>query len=94
MVEQTLFLAWHGVGENRFWFPVGRLDADVATPEYRFRYTKGAERAQEKAGFSTILSFPELTKDYRSPELFPLFRNRVMNPARARFSELPENFGP
>ena len=93
MVEQTLFLAWQGVGENRAWFPVGRLDADVATPEYRFRYIKGAERAKEQAGFSAILSFPELTKDYRAPELFPLFRNRVMNPARPDFPNYLKTLG-
>lgn len=93
MVAQTLFLAWQGVGENRAWFPVGRLDADVATPEYRFRYTKGAERAQEQAGFSAILSFPKLTRDYRSPELFPLFRNRVMNPARPDFPNYLKTLG-
>lgn len=93
MAAQTLFLAWQGVGENRAWFPVGRLDADVATPEYRFRYLKGAERAQEQAGFSAILSFPELTKDYRSPELFPLFRNRVMNPARPDFPNYLKTLG-
>lgn len=93
MVEQTLFLAWQGVGENRAWFPVGRLDAAVATPEYRFRYLKGAQRAKEQAGFSAILSFPELTKDYRSPELFPLFRNRVMNPARPDFPSYLKTLG-
>lgn len=93
MSEQTLFLAWQGVGENRAWFPVGRLDADVATPEYRFRYIKGAERAKEQAGFSAILSFPELTRDYRSPDLFPLFRNRVMNPARPDFPNYLKTLG-
>lgn len=93
MVEQTLFLAWQGVGENRSWFPVGRLDADVAIPEYRFRYIQGAERAKEKAGFSAILSFPELTRDYRSPELFPLFRNRVMTPSRPDFPSYLETLG-
>lgn len=93
MGEQTLFLAWQGVGENRLWFPVGRLDADVATPEYRFRYIKGAERAKEQAGFSAILSFPKLTRDYRSTELFPLFRNRVMNPARPDFPSYLEALG-
>lgn len=93
MDEQTLFLAWQGVDANRSWFPVGRLDADIATPEYRFRYIKGAERAKEQAGFSTILSFPELTRDYRSPELFPLFRNRVMNPARPDFPSYLEALG-
>lgn len=85
MAEQTLFLAWHGAGENRLWFPVGRLDADLESSDYRFRYTGGAERAQSEVGFPLILGFPKLAKDYRSTELFPLFRNRVMPRARPDF---------
>ena len=49
MAEKTLFLAWHDAGENRLWFPVGRLDADPESSRYRFRYTGGAKRAQERS---------------------------------------------
>ena len=85
MAEQTLFLAWHGAGENRQWYPISRLDADLAASSYRFRYIGGAKRARKEAGLSLRLEFPELERDYRSPELFPLFQNRVMSPSRPDF---------
>ena len=84
MAEQTLFIAWRG--ENRLWFPVGRLDADAGGPCYRFRYIGGAERAQKEAGFAPLVEFPELEKDYQSVELFPLFQNRLMSPHRPDFA--------
>ena len=85
MSERTLFLAWQDGKLSRQWFPVGRLDADVDHEFYRFRYTGGAERAQQEAGFPLLLEFPRLDADYRSSELFPLFQNRVMNPKRPDF---------
>ena len=87
MQEKTLFLAWHGSNENRFWFPVGRLDADPKEARYRFRYTHGARQAQEQAGFPMLLEFPELDGDYWASELFPLFQNRIMSPSRPDFQE-------
>ncbi|WP_419942570.1 DNA-binding protein [Candidatus Palauibacter sp.] len=81
MTPKTLFLAWQEK-DRRQWFPVGRLDADVSQPEYRFRYTGGARRARAEAGFPLLVEFPELDEDYRSTRLFPLFRNRVINPGR------------
>ena len=86
MSEKTLFLAWQDKKPSRAWFPVGQLDADVEHSVYRFRYIKGARKAK-KEGFSPLLDFPDLKGDYRSSELFPLFRNRVMNPARPDFSD-------
>ena len=85
MTTKTLFLAWQDSTGTRLWFPVGRLDADVDCSDYRFRYTRGMLRAQAKAGFPPILSFPDLHKDYRSPKLFALFNNRVMWPSRPDF---------
>lgn len=82
MSVNTLFLAWQDRAETRFWFPVGRLDADIDRRLYRFRYTFGAKRAQEKAGFYPLLEFPDLNGDYRSARLFALFQNRVINPSR------------
>ena len=85
MAEQTLFLAWHGAGENRLWYPVGRLDAAPKCSIYRFRYIGGAERAQEEAEFPLIIGFPDIDKKYDSEELFPLFQNRIMSPSRPDF---------
>ena len=86
MSERTLFVAWQAPDPSRAWFPVGRLDADVERPLYRFRYIGGAERAQKEEGFPPLIDFPDLRKDYRSPELFPLFQNRVMNRSRPDFA--------
>ena len=93
MAEKTLFLAWHDTGENRLWYPVGRLDADPESSYYRFRYTGGAKRAQKEARFTLIVGFPAVDKDYRSEELFPLFQNRVMSPARPDFQSYLETLG-
>ena len=71
----------------RRWFPIGRLDADIERPQYRFRYIGGAARAQETAGFPLLIEFPELEEDYRSPELFPVFPDRVMNRRRPDFTD-------
>ena len=86
MSERTLFLAWQD-DSSRQWFPMGRLDADVGKDFYRFRYIGGAKRAKQAVGFPPLLEFPDLQKDYRSSELFPLFQNRVMNRKRPDFAE-------
>ena len=99
MNTRTLFLAWQG-RKTREWFPVGRLDADVSAPSFCFRYTGGANRADKEAGFPRLIEFPDLYKAYRSPELFPVFQNRVMNRARPdfadylRYLDLPEGADP
>lgn len=87
MSDRTLFLAWRDAGSSKKWFPVGRLDADVERCRYRFRYISGAKRAKEEVGFPELIEFPSLQGDYRSSELFPLFKNRVMNPSRPDFKE-------
>ena len=87
MSEKTLFLAWQDKAQSRRWFPIGRLDADIERPQYRFRYIGGAEQAKELADFPLLIEFPELKADYRSLELFPVFRNRVMNRRRPDFTD-------
>ena len=87
MSNRTLFLAWRDAGSSKKWFPVGQLDADVERSRYRFRYISGAKRAKKEVGFPELIEFPSLLGDYRSSELFPLFKNRVMNPARPDFRD-------
>ena len=87
MTAKTLFLAWQDKRLTREWFPIGRLDVQTEKPAYRFRYTKGAERAGESTGFDALLDFPRMDRAYESSDLFPLFRNRVMRPWRPDFSE-------
>ena len=101
MSEKTLFLAWQDKRKgSRLWFPIGRLDANVEGSLYRFRYTGGAKRAEEEAGFPLLVEFPKLKQDYQSSELFPLFRNRVIAPGRLDRADylanldLPEDANP
>lgn len=87
---KSLFLAWQAPSDSarsRAWFPVGRLDAEPEDRHYRFRYTRGALKAQEDVGFTPLLAFPSFQKDYESDELFPLFKNRVISPKREDFQE-------
>lgn len=84
---KTLFLAWQDRSPKRAWYPIGRLEADVAASRYEFRYTKGAESAQREAGFPVLPAFPDLHRRYESSELFPLFQNRVLDPRRKDFTE-------
>lgn len=93
MSEKTLFLAWQAQNPSREWFPIGRLDADVAQSLYRFRYTAGAERAQAEGDFRLITEFPNLNRDYRADRLWSLFTNRVLTPRRPDFEVYLENLG-
>jgi len=83
----TLFVAWQAPSPTRAWFPIGRLDASVDRHDYVFQYTQGALQAQECAGFSPLLAFPEFERRYEASELFPLFKNRVLEPSRKDFAE-------
>lgn len=89
MSEKTLFIAWQDQDgkDPRPWFPIGRLDADVERPLYRFRYTGGAQSAQDKGGLLLLTEFSDIRKVYESDTLFPIFKNRVMSPRRPDFPE-------
>lgn len=86
MSVKTLYLAWKSKQHRYAWYPVGRLDADVEKSLYRFRYTGGAKRAKDVAGFPLLMEFPSLDEDYRASKMFPLFHNRVMNSKRPEYS--------
>ncbi|MEO8717140.1 MAG: hypothetical protein ABI423_02845 [Burkholderiales bacterium] len=83
----SLFLAWQAPTPSRAWFPVGRLDADPRKHLYEFRYIRGALRAQKQVGFEPLAAFPDLRMRYRASELFPLFKNRVLDPSRRDFAD-------
>jgi hypothetical protein len=83
----SLFLAWQAPSPSRAWFPVGRLDADRERHLYEFRYIRGALRAQKQVGFKPLAAFPNLHTRYRASELFPLFKNRVLDPNRRDFAD-------
>src|SRR5687767_3757514 len=86
-MSSSLFLAWQAPAPARAWFPVGRLDADLKKHLYEFRYIQGALRAQKQVGFRPLAAFPDLRTRYRASELFPLFKNRVLDPSRKDFAD-------
>lgn len=97
-MNKTLFLAWQdkrNEGANRVatrgWFPIGRLDAE--SDRFSFRYTHGAERAEQEAGFRPLTSFPELHQRYTSDRLFEMFRNRVPSVSRPDYPAMLERLG-
>ena len=83
----TLFVAWQAPEPTRAWFPIGRLDASADRRDFVFQYTHGALRAHERAGFEPLIAFPEFDRRYEAGELFPLFKNRVLESNRKDFSE-------
>ena len=82
----TLFVAWQAPAPTRAWFPIGRLDAE-SDHSFLFRYTLGALDAEKSSGFRPLVSFPKFEGRYESHELFPLFKNRVLDPSRKDFAE-------
>lgn len=92
LTPQTLYLGWQDRARTRAWFPVGRLDVapngDEDDRRFRFRHVRGAEAARETGGFDSVPGFsPDLSRDYRSRALFPVFRNRVMSPRRPDYGD-------
>ena len=83
----TLFLAWQDTGVSRSWYPIGRLDVDTDRDWYRFGYLRGALKAVKEAKLHPLAAFPDLRRKYESRELFPLFRNRVLDREREDFGE-------
>lgn len=90
---KTLFVAWQDTSNTRAWYPIGRLDADVAKSHFEFSYTQGAEIARQRAGLEPLDAFPDFHKVYRSSELFPLFRNRILGAGREDFKEYIQQLG-
>lgn len=78
--DSALIVAWQN-SESREISPVGLLEHDHLG--YRFRYIRNA---RDVRGFLPFLGFTDLTADYRSRWLFPMFAQRVLNPRRPDYS--------
>lgn len=90
---KTLFVAWQDKANTRAWYPIGRLDANVAKSRYEFKYTQGAEIARQRAGMEPLDAFPDFHRIYQSSELFPLFRNRILGEGREDFKDYIQQLG-
>ena len=84
---KTLFLAWQNP-ESREWFPIGRLTQKI--DHYSFVYIQGVQQAQKNQDFQPLTSFPDLSREYHSDTLFPLFENRIMRPSRPDYQHYLE----
>ncbi len=75
---QELILSWEDV-KTKQWFPIGRLlkEQDV----YSFSYVNGVNQAKEK-GFTSLASMPDFNQKYYYDDIFPLFKNRILNKSR------------
>jgi hypothetical protein len=83
----TLYLAGQDIRSGN-WFPLGRLTRNEADPaEYEFRYLEGVRQVESLAPLWHVPGFPNIDQTYRSSEMFPAFRSRVMD---ARRPDRPE----
>ena len=73
---KTLFVSWKDTRSAGGWFPVGRLDADVAGERYEFRYVQGALEASKERGFMPFDSFPDFQKKEIIHQTHTLFENQ------------------
>jgi hypothetical protein len=78
---KVLYLAWQEP-ESRQWYPVGKLTFDKGI--YRFVYTKGSMLSKNFLPFGSMRDLYEV---YRSPDLFPLFANRLISKKRPEYRD-------
>lgn len=79
---QVLFVAWQDERSRKI-VPVGRLLR--ISDGYEFAYIGAVDRARQ-LGFQPLLTFPEFESVYRSTELPPVFKNRLMSASREDFA--------
>ena len=77
----TLFVAWKQPDSGE-WIPVAKLERQEGL--YFFSYTQGVFRAKEFQPFSGM---HQLNAVYESPQLFPLFSNRLISKSRPEFKD-------
>lgn len=79
MSKQTAFLTWQDP-DSREWHVIGILEYEKTF--YSFKYTQGCRETNNFVPFSGM---ENLTKEYRSSELFPVFQNRLLSSKRPEF---------
>ena len=102
----TFYLAWQDPEERRWFpigrldrYPSSSPNAPATgdgarrssfDTQFVFTYTEGALEAQREGRFSPLRAFPELRAEYTSPELFPLFANRMLSESRPEYERFVE----
>lgn len=92
-VLEQLFVVWQDP-KSYTYFPVGHLKhvSDGDEQYYEFLYIKGVSKAI-KHNFEPFLAFPKFREIYRSKELFPFFKNRILPRSRSDYNEFVSNLG-
>lgn len=80
---EKLYLAWQDP-QNRNWWPVGMLTY-AHDDNYRFFYTKGAEKLKEMGIFEPFGGMKDLDIVYESEHLFSIFTNRMLSDSRPEY---------
>lgn len=80
-LNKIFFVVWQDP-TTRAWRPVARLVFDGKN--YRFRYTRGARKSNKFVPFGAM---KKLENEYVSPELFPFFKNRLLNSSRSEYAD-------
>lgn len=80
-MSDELILGWKNP-TTHMWVPVGRLK--FQNDHYLFQYTKGAQNSKE---FKPFEKMDNLHRIYESEELFPLFKNRLLQKSRPEYQE-------
>lgn len=82
--DKTLILCWREP-KSREWISVGKLW--MSENQYRFCYTKGVQRAKKSNDFMMFGQMIEEDKVYVSDELFPIFKNRLLQKSRPEYND-------
>lgn len=81
---KTLYIIWQDtISKNRMWQPVAKATINEAQTEFTFQYTMGAKNPN-------FMPFPrmlDLSVTFKSPRLFPFFRNRMFPKNRPEFND-------
>lgn len=81
--NNSIFIAWKSQ-DKKSWYVVGSLTESEqdGNSKYTFHYTQGADPTN---GFVPFTGMPDLEKTYRSNDLFPMFKNRLLSEKRPEY---------
>lgn len=86
-MSNELVLTWKNP-HSSLWIPVGRLAH--CTDKYVFKYTHSAQEATKEGSFVPFGKMKDITQKYESEELFPLFKNRLLQKSRPEYTDYLE----
>ncbi|MGR3220978.1 MAG: hypothetical protein ACUZ8H_14335 [Candidatus Anammoxibacter sp.] len=82
-----LIIAWQGQ-ETREWFPIGRLQ--YKDNKYFFKYVNGVRKVSKGNAFVPFGKMKHLEQTYKSDDLFPIFKNRLLQKSRPEYNDYLE----